>query len=58
MWYWLSNVKMTVAVELDKDDNIIEAAPIVRKFMGQPLENLALWMNKQDGFRIEELNSE
>jgi len=55
MWYWLSNVKMTVAVETDEDDKIVEAAPIVRKFIGQPLEDLAMWMNKQDGFRIEEM---
>lgn len=55
MWYWLSNVKMTVAVKTDENDNIVESAPIVRRFTGQNLENLAMWMNRQKGFEIEEM---
>lgn len=58
MWYWLSNVKMTVAVRINEDDKIVEAPPIVKRFTGQPLENLALWMNKKDGFRIEEMKDD
>lgn len=49
---------MTVAVRINEDDKIVEAPPIVKRFTGQPLENLALWMNKKDGFRIEEMKDD
>ncbi|MHA1839868.1 MAG: hypothetical protein ACTSYO_07955 [Candidatus Ranarchaeia archaeon] len=42
---------MTVLVET-KDRHISKAAPIVRKFIGQPLNNLSNWMRKQGGFKI------
>lgn len=41
----LSNEKMTVLVKT-KNGIITEAAPIVRVFIGQPLDNLAIWMDK------------
>lgn len=41
----LSNEKMTVLVKT-KNGIITEAAPIVRVFVGQPLDNLAVWMDK------------
>jgi len=47
---------MTVMVETDENDILIEAAPIVRRFLGQTIEDLAMWMNRQEGFKIEELN--
>lgn len=55
--WWLSTEKMTVRV-LTKDSIIIEAAPIVKKFLGQPLENLIHWMSYQPGFKMMELNDE
>jgi hypothetical protein len=36
---------MTVLVKT-KNGIITEAAPIVRVFVGQPLDNLAVWMDK------------
>lgn len=52
--YWLSSKKMTVLVDV-QDGRITEAAPVVRKFIGQPLQNLIRWMRRQGGLRIEEL---
>lgn len=50
--YWLSCSKMTVRVDV-RDGVIIDAAPVVRKFVGQPLENLTRWMWKLGGFKRE-----
>lgn len=44
-WVWVSNPRMTVAVRLDEQGRIVESAPIVRKFIGQPFSNLFRWMN-------------
>jgi hypothetical protein len=41
----LSNERMTVRV-VTRGKIIIDAAPIVRKFIGQPFNNLAHWMNR------------
>lgn len=51
--YWLSCRGFTVQVNCDDDDKIIFAAPIVRKFRGQPLSNLFRWMNTFGGFQVE-----
>jgi hypothetical protein len=44
--WWLSSLRMTVGVITD-DDIIIESAPIVKVFIGQPISNLESWMKKQ-----------
>ena len=44
--YWFSNRRMTVSVDVDADKIITDAAPIARKFVGQPLRNLAIWMGQ------------
>jgi hypothetical protein len=50
--YWLSNSRMTVRVTVDALSKIVSAAPIVRRFVGQPLSNLTRWMNKQGKTKI------
>jgi hypothetical protein len=40
---------MTVEVEVDDDGFITQAAPIVRKFVGQRFSALLDWMEKQGG---------
>jgi hypothetical protein len=55
MTYWLSTLKMTVYCETDNNGIIIESAPIIKKFIGKPLNNLELWMKKQGEFIIKEL---
>lgn len=52
-WYWLSTPRMTVAVRLNDSNVIVEAPPIVRKFIGQPSTNLGRWMRKQGHLRGE-----
>ena len=42
--YWLSSPKMTVGVTTDERGIIIAAAPILRTFVGQPIEHLRRWM--------------
>ena len=41
--YWLSCSKFTVQVNTDESGKIVWAAPITRKFVGQPLANLLRW---------------
>lgn len=53
-WWWLSTEKMTVGVAIE-EGLIVEAAPIVRRFIGQPSKNLGNWMRKQGGFRAAKL---
>ena len=43
--WWLSNRRMTVKVVVG-DKTIVDAAPIVRKFIGQPFQNLVGWMKR------------
>jgi len=45
--WWLSSPRMTVTVKTDKWTEIVDAAPIVRKFVGQHLNDLVRWMKKQ-----------
>ncbi len=53
----LSNEKMTVLVQT-KNGIITNAAPIVQVFLGQPLDNLAVWMNKMGSTTIHPLESQ
>ena len=43
---------MTIMVYCDAQSIITKGPPIVRKFIGQPLENLKTWMRKQEGFKF------
>ncbi len=45
--WWVSSPRMTVKVKIDSDRQIIEAAPVVRKFVGQSFSNLIGWIKKQ-----------
>ena len=47
--FWLVSPKATVRVVTDAAGRITEAAPLVRKFLGQPLENLQYWMHSRMG---------
>ena len=55
-WHWLSSESMTVAVQT-LDDVIVEGPPIVGSFRGQPLGELRFWMQRQGGFREQELGT-
>ena len=52
--YWLSSEKMTVLVDV-KDNTIVIAPPIVRKFLGQPIKSLINWMEKQGGLKVKKV---
>lgn len=52
--WWFSTEKMTVVAETE-DDIISKASPIVRKFVGQHIKNLADWLRLQGGFEYKEL---
>lgn len=48
-WYYLSNPRMTCAVETASSKHffngiILTTPPILSKFKGQPLSNLLRWM--------------
>jgi len=53
--WWLSNASMTVRVVVNERGTVVDAAPVVRKFVGQPLRNLTVWMNRRPGFRSERI---
>lgn len=53
-WLWVSTLRMTFAVRV-QEGVVRETAPIARKFIGQPAENLRRWLMKQPGFRWERL---
>jgi hypothetical protein len=53
--YWVSNCKMTCMVVANCHTTVIEAPPILRRFLGQPMGNLLLWMSKKPGLQVEEL---
>jgi hypothetical protein len=39
----ISNKKFTCYVQTDKNKIIIDAAPIIKRFIGQSLDNLTNW---------------
>lgn len=41
----VSNKKFTCVIEVNEKDIIIKTAPILRKFIGQNLQNLIKWCN-------------
>ena len=53
----MSTNKMTFWCRTSNTDGnkIIDAAPIARRFIGQPLDNLKRWLSAQDGFIYEKL---
>lgn len=53
---WVSHPRMTVEVGVDEDGMIVAAAPIVEKFLGQPMENLFRWLKSLGpGLEVKEL---
>lgn len=48
----LSNEQMTIKVEVDSDNNIQSIASVAHRFVGQPLNNLARWMNNMSKIDI------
>lgn len=53
---WMSNKSMTVRVTIDQNDYIIDAAPVVRKFIGQRYRNLRSWLDKNGDYHEEILD--
>lgn len=53
---WLSSKRMTVLADV-QDGLVVKAAPVVRKFIGQPLVNLVRWMKRQGGFQMVEIGA-
>ncbi len=47
--WWLSSVKMTIWVSV-RNGTVIDSAPIARKFIGQPMDNLRQWMRRQGAY--------
>ena len=56
MRLWLSSLRMTVGISV-VDGIIVDAAPVVRKFVGQRLRNLVGWMQQHGGFKMVELKN-
>jgi len=48
--YWISTERWTVKVVTEADGNIVDAAPLVRKFIGQPFKHLKEWAERKGGY--------
>lgn len=55
---WLSSQRMTVIAYLDERGIIVRTAPVTRKFVGQHVSHLELWMGRQGNLRIARLDDE
>lgn len=53
MIYWVVTERWTVRVVTDNGRIITDAAPLVRRFLGQPLSNLLYWARKQGLIAVE-----
>jgi hypothetical protein len=53
--HWVSCTRFTVRVEVNERGIITGAAPLVRRFVGQPLGNLLRWTAGIGGLRHEVL---
>lgn len=51
--HWLSTRRMTVCVEVNNVGVIVDAPPVVKRFIGQRLSNLAKWMDRQGRLKHE-----
>jgi hypothetical protein len=54
--YWFSTASMTVGVETDEHDAVVITPPILRTFIGQPIDNVRRWLSGQAEFREEKLS--
>lgn len=52
--WWVSCKKMTILV-VSKDGIITGGAPIINKFIGQPLRNLKKWLEPMGDLKIEKV---
>ena len=55
MTYWVSCLKFTVCVTT-KHDIITDAAPVVKRFIGQPFINLKRWFGKFGKVTVHDLD--
>ncbi len=53
--YWLSCQKFTVLVRVDDTQIIRYTAPISRKFVGQPFDNLKRWASRWGPLDVQQL---
>ena len=50
--YYLTSKIFTVQVETNGSGKIVDGAPVIHKFIGQPLDNLLKWLNTKGGYDI------
>jgi hypothetical protein len=56
--WWFSCTKFTCLVVSDKNNVVTsKSAPIVKRFVGQHIKNLANWCRKLGGFKWKELEN-
>ena len=53
--YWITCRAFTVEVEVNKQDKIVNAAPIVQRFVGQSFGSLLMWAERLGGLKWERL---
>ena len=46
---WIVCRRATVRVVVDREQMVVDAAPLVRKFVGQPFPALVRWMKNRFG---------
>ena len=53
--WWMSNNRLTIQANVDDNGIVVEAAPVVKKFVGQHVNILRWWMRKLGGYKEEKL---
>jgi len=56
MKYWVTCCAFTVQVDVDDAGVIVFAAPMVRRFLGQPLDSLVQWARRIGACKVHRLN--
>jgi hypothetical protein len=51
--HWISTEYFTVMVKTDNAAKVVWAAPLVRRFLGQPVGNLLNWAIPFGGLRLQ-----
>lgn len=55
--WWVSCNLFTVRVATNAQGYICEAAPIVRRFIGQPFANLERWAKTHGGYQCVDIST-
>ena len=54
---WLSSAAMTFIAYVDDDGIVVRTAPVAKRFIGQHVSRLELWLGRQGDLREEPIDT-